>query len=217
MGTHIQQMNGCEPPILQYLIFIAGTHIQQMNGCEPPQFQDTLFWLWEHTSSKSIGWWTPNLRIPHFDCGNNIVWLHTECHWNCYTHKQIFQYIQADSLFSPAATISWVLLFCMTCIGHQAPDCARDAIAPCYSAVTRQRNNHTNNKLSWHLVGTLTLHWQPLYISKSLIFKDIWRKEFKYNKLFVFCFVFFCFVLVFFCFVFVVVFVCLFVCLFVFQ
>ena len=45
------------------------------------------------------------------------------------------------------------------------------------SAVTHQRSNHSNNKRSCHLVGTLTSHWQLLYlwhISNSL-------KYMKYN------------------------------------
>ena len=31
------------------------------------------------------------------------------------------------------------------------------------AAVTRQHVNHSNNKLSHHLVGTMTSHWRPLY------------------------------------------------------
>ena len=45
--------------------------------------------------------------------------------------------IEAVSLFL-AANILWVLSFCVTCVGHYAPDYAH---APRKSAVLRQRGN----------------------------------------------------------------------------
>ena len=62
----------------------------------------------------------------------------------------------------PATTILWVLSFCVIYVGHYASDYATYN-EPRTSAVARQRGNRSNNKLNCHLVGTLTLHWRPLW------------------------------------------------------
>ena len=69
--------------------------------------------------------------------------------------------IETISLF-PTATILWVLSFCIHALDIAHPIMPRRN-APRNSAVMRQRSNHSNNKLSHHLVGTLMSHWWLLF------------------------------------------------------
>ena len=69
---------------------------------------------------------------------------------------------KAASLFFPTTTILWVLLSCLTCPGHYAPNYAQDAT---HHAILQSRTNTviivTTN---WApiLLGTLTSHLWPL-------------------------------------------------------